>query len=119
VSIAARGDLVVAAGRSEVAGGTTAVVGLAGATAHDSLPGSAAAHREMALALAGMDPTCESFLDAMADAALADLVGWQEDALGAAVGVLTRRADARVPRTHGPPVRTPGQPGQPGRPARR
>jgi hypothetical protein len=64
----------------------------------------------MELALAGMDPTCEPFLDAMADAAVSDLIGWQEDALAASAALLARRVDARVPAPQGPPVSTPGVP---------
>ena len=60
-SVAASGDLVVPATHSALPGdATNAIVDLDGVTAHDRLPGSEEAHREVALALAGMGPTCRS-----------------------------------------------------------
>ena len=53
VSIAARGDLVVAAPQTEVPGATNVTVPLVGASAHDALPGSDQATAEVARALAG------------------------------------------------------------------
>ena len=47
-----------------------AVVSVPGVDDHTALPGSAAAHREMALALAGAPPTCESALDTVLDGGL-------------------------------------------------
>jgi alpha-beta hydrolase superfamily lysophospholipase len=69
VSIAARRDLVVPSPRSHLRGATNVVVDAGGgANDHSRLPGSPAAQREMALALAGAPPTCETAADAAADA---------------------------------------------------
>ncbi len=54
VSIAARGDLVVPAPRTELRGAPQVVVGLDGVHAHADLPGRPETAREVALALAGM-----------------------------------------------------------------
>ncbi|MGQ0434207.1 MAG: peptidoglycan DD-metalloendopeptidase family protein, partial [Microthrixaceae bacterium] len=67
VSIAARGDVVVPVPRTEVAGAPQVVVPLTGLRAHDALPGSAEAARELALALGGLLPTCVSFRQALGD----------------------------------------------------
>lgn len=82
VSIAASGDIVVPTIRSRLPGAPLAVVPVRGPTAHDRLPGTAEATRELALALAGLPPTCESFADAMGDAVTAEAVSWSEDVFG-------------------------------------
>jgi triacylglycerol esterase/lipase EstA (alpha/beta hydrolase family) len=74
VSIAARGDLVVPSPRTRIGGTDPIVVPVDGIHAHDELPGSAAATREIGLALAGMGPTCQGAADAVGDAAIGDLV---------------------------------------------
>ncbi|MGH2684743.1 MAG: peptidoglycan DD-metalloendopeptidase family protein [Actinomycetota bacterium] len=107
-SIAARGDLVVPAGRSHLDGATNTIVGLDGVTAHDRLPGSAEAEREMRLALAGMAPTCEGFASFMYDHIVSDVIGWGEDALGFATSLAARRLDAGLPSPT--PVHPAGQP---------
>jgi hypothetical protein len=67
-SIAARGDIVVTAGRTRLDGAETVTVTVAGlASDHGALPGSAAARREIALGLAGMPPTCQTWVDTVAD----------------------------------------------------
>lgn len=68
VSIAARGDLVVPSTRARLDGATNLIVPVDGLNDHDRLPASAAATREMALALAGLGPTCENLADAVIDA---------------------------------------------------
>jgi Peptidase family M23/Putative serine esterase (DUF676) len=79
LSIGARGDVVVPAARTELVGATNVVVSVPGVvTDHERLPGSAAATREIALARAGMPPSCEPFLEALADQALSATVGWIE-----------------------------------------
>ncbi len=84
-SIGARGDLVVPAPRTLVGDGSkTTVVPLDGIDAHDRLPGSAAASREIALAVAGQPPTCRSFGQALTDAMAAEAVDILEDDLTAA-----------------------------------
>ena len=59
VSIAARGDLVVAPPRSRIDGATNVTVPVAGLFAHGEVVGSDAATAEMARALAGRPPGCE------------------------------------------------------------
>jgi len=68
VSIAARGDLVVPSTRSRLDGATNVVVPVDGFNDHDQLPGSAGAAREIALAVAGLAPSCEGAADAVIDA---------------------------------------------------
>jgi murein DD-endopeptidase MepM/ murein hydrolase activator NlpD len=67
VSIAARGDLVVAAPRTVVAGAINITVPVAGREAHRSLVGTDQATAEMARALAGQPPGCEPWSDVVAD----------------------------------------------------
>lgn len=78
-SIAARADVVVASPRSHLAGATNVVVSVPDVDDHFALPGSDVAHREMALALAGMGPTCESFADVALDALSGEAIGTAED----------------------------------------
>ena len=89
-SIAARGDAIVASPRSRVAGATNVVVTVEGLDQHADLPGSAAARREVALALAGMRPTCESLADVVADTLVGDAVVGGEDAAGLALAAAGR-----------------------------
>jgi Peptidase family M23/Putative serine esterase (DUF676) len=67
VSIAARGDLVVAAPRTVVAGATNVTVPVSGREAHSALVGTDEATAEMARALAGLPPGCEPWSDILAD----------------------------------------------------
>lgn len=83
VSIAARGDLTVTVPRTEVPGGLQVVVAVDGPQAHDDLPGSPAAQREIGLALAGQPPTCRSFEGALLDQAVGELISLGEDNLAA------------------------------------
>ena len=84
-SIAARGDLVVPALRSRLDGAANVVVSVEGlATDHSELPGSAAARREVALALAGLPPTCQTLADMVLDAVTAEAIGFVEDQVGLA-----------------------------------
>jgi hypothetical protein len=87
VSIAARGDVVVAAPNTEVAGATNVTVPLAGRSAHGDLVGSDAATGEVARALAGQPPACESWGDAVADVVTGHTVSAVEDHLGAAASM--------------------------------
>jgi hypothetical protein len=95
----------VPAGRSRLAGATNTVVSLAGVRAHADLPRSAEASREIALALAGLAPTCEPLADAMADFALSESIALAEDTAGALLSFGARRLDARLPAPQGPPTR--------------
>ena len=92
-SVGARTDLIVPRGRT--------LAGYPGALSvtvdvpddvhtHDSLPGSDAAHREIALALAGAPPTCRSVADQVADAATSVAIQKATAAIAAgATGSLT------------------------------
>ena len=83
-SIAAREDLMVPAGQTVVDGANNVTVSVPGHfNDHLDLPGSPEAQREIALALAGLTPTCQSFGDAMADAAVSGAIYTQETLLGA------------------------------------
>lgn len=81
-SVAARGDLVVPVPRTEVAGAQQVVVSVDGLLAHDALPGSEAAHREVALALSDRAPSCRSFDTALRDHLQGNAISLAEDALG-------------------------------------
>lgn len=83
VSIAARGDLVVPVPRTTAPGATQVVVPLDGPSAHGDLPSSPAVHRELALARAGLPPTCQSFEGALVDGVVGEAISWGEDQLGA------------------------------------
>jgi hypothetical protein len=83
VSIGARGDLVVPTARIGAPGATRVVVPLAGPKAHDSLPGSPEATRELSLALAGLPPACRSLGHALTDELAGEAISYGEDLLGA------------------------------------
>jgi hypothetical protein len=83
VSIAARGDVVVPAARSRVAGRPSAVVSLTHPDAHGRLPGAPETTREIALALQGRPPTCRTLGQAMSDAAAGEAISFTTDAIGA------------------------------------
>ena len=83
VSIAARGDVVVAAPNTEVAGATNVTVPVGGLQAHGDLVGSDAATGEVARALAGSPPACESVGDAALDVVTGHGISTTEDLAGA------------------------------------
>lgn len=98
-SIGAREDLLVPAGRTLLAGARNVTVSVPTLYAdHDRLPGSAQAYREVALALAGMAPTCQSFGDAMADAAVSGLIYATEAGLGGGAWIGAERLDQLIGR---------------------
>lgn len=82
VSIAARGDLVVPVPRTAAPGAVQVVVPVAGASAHDRLPGSPETARELVLALAGLPPGCQSFRAALVDQLAGEGISGAEDAVG-------------------------------------
>ena len=83
-SIAASGDLAVPPPRAHLDGATNVVVPAPGiVTQHGNLPGSAAAGREVALALTGAPPTCQSLVTVLADTMRSSVVSAAEDGLGA------------------------------------
>jgi hypothetical protein len=73
LSIAAQADPVVPSPDAHLDGAANVIVPVSGLEVHSDLPGSAAANREMALALAGLPPSCESAADAVLDAVWGDL----------------------------------------------
>lgn len=88
-SIGARGDLVVPAGHTRLDGAANVVVSVPGGGRvlfkdHDNLPTSTEARREVALAMAGMEPTCQGFFDSMADTVVSEGISLFEDNVGAA-----------------------------------
>jgi hypothetical protein len=104
-SIAARGDLVVPALDSTLAGRpVNALVGLEGPSAHRDLPASPEAGREVALALAGRGPTCRRL---WGDLGTAASVAAGEYVAGAAAFVGGQVVDRRLPGPHRSP-RSPG-----------
>jgi hypothetical protein len=84
VSIAARGDWVVAAPNTAVDGATNVTVPVHGTAAHGDLVGSEAATDELARALGGHPPACESAPDVVADVLTGHAISAAEDAAGAA-----------------------------------
>ncbi len=85
-AVGSRTDLVVPPPRARWAGVPSTTVDLldAGVRAHDALPGSPAATREVALAIASAPPTCRSPEDAVSDAAVGLAVQAGTVGLGAA-----------------------------------
>lgn len=94
VSIAARGDLVVPVPRTRVAGARQVVVPLTGLQAHDALPGSPEAARELLLALAGRPPTCTSLRSALTDQVVGEGIAWAEDTVGSVGWLVAARRGA-------------------------
>ena len=84
VSIAARLDLIVPSPRTRLAGAEHTVVDLplTSINAHDVLPGSPAATRELALALAGQPLSCRGLAHRLVDTVVGHGVGAAEDAAG-------------------------------------
>ena len=81
VSVGARGDLVVPANRTAAAGAASTVVSLSGPRAHDRLPGSPEASREIALAIAGRGPTCRSLVATALDLGISERISRAESML--------------------------------------
>jgi triacylglycerol esterase/lipase EstA (alpha/beta hydrolase family) len=84
VSIAARGDMAVAAPHTEVAGATNVTVAVSGWSAHADVVASDEATAEMARALAGQPPGCEGWRDVVADVVVGHAISVAEDQLGVA-----------------------------------
>lgn len=97
LSIAAGGDLVVPVPRTRSPGATSVVVGLYGLDAHGSLPGSDAAHRELALAIGGAPPTCISFRSSLLHRSSGEVLSELTDKVGGAGLVGLIWADVRTP----------------------
>ncbi|MGQ0744267.1 MAG: peptidoglycan DD-metalloendopeptidase family protein [Acidimicrobiales bacterium] len=114
-SVAARADLVVNAGRTALPGAEMVTVSPPELfDDHGALPGSSAAQREMALALARMPPTCQEWADVALDFAVSESLSRMTDGAGAAGWFgghwLDRYIGARVPKrippVGGPPPRS-------------
>lgn len=82
VSIAARSDVVVPPPRAWVAGATNVVVAAPGLDDHASLPGAPAAEREVALALAGLPPTCSTGSGGLLTRLVSELIDAAEGLVG-------------------------------------
>jgi hypothetical protein len=85
VSLAASGDVVVPSPDTEVDGARNVTVGVTGREAHGDLVGSDAATDELALALAGWPPRCQTDVSAVAEEVLGHGVSYTEDLGGAAL----------------------------------
>jgi Peptidase family M23/Putative serine esterase (DUF676) len=84
VSIAARGDLAVAAPNTGVDGATNVTVPVSGWSAHGDVVASDEATAEMARALAGQPPACEGWRDVVADVVVGHGISVAEDQIGGA-----------------------------------
>jgi hypothetical protein len=82
VSVAARGDVVVASPATEVDGAVNVTVPVVGRHAHGELVRSDAATAELARALAGRPPGCESAGDVLADVAVGNGIATVETLAG-------------------------------------
>lgn len=87
-SVAARGDPVVAVPRTLAPGAATTTVSVLGPGAHDALPGSPEATREIGLAIGGLPPTCRSRADRLADVAVGHGIAAAHDGAGGALVTL-------------------------------
>ncbi|MEW6155682.1 MAG: peptidoglycan DD-metalloendopeptidase family protein [Actinomycetota bacterium] len=98
-SISARGDLTVPALHSRVKGGRNVTVSVDGIlTDHSALPGSDEGRREVALAVAGLPPTCQSLGNMVADTVVSDVIATAQDAVGAAAYLAASRVDGKRKR---------------------
>ena len=84
-SVGARGDPVVPLPRTMAPGAATTTVSVVGVGAHDALPGSPEATREIALAVGGLPPTCRSREDRLVDVAVGHGISAAHDGAGAAL----------------------------------
>ena len=82
LSIAARGDLVVASPHTQVDGAVEVTVPVAGLSAHSAVVGSDGATAEIARALAGRPAGCEAWDDVVADVVTGHTISAVEDQLG-------------------------------------
>ncbi len=85
-SVGARGDAVVTANRTVVAGARHTIVAVTGLHAHDQLPGSPEVTREIALAVAGAPPTCRDAIQVATDLAVSEQLSLTESAAAVALG---------------------------------
>jgi hypothetical protein len=83
VSLAASGDVVVPSPDTEVDGARNVTAGVIGPEAHGDLVGSGAATDEIAHALAGEPPRCESVVSVVSEEVLGQGISYTEDLAGA------------------------------------
>lgn len=95
-SIAARGDLVVPSPRAWLEGADNVVVPVGGLDQHTTLPGSPAATREIALALAHRPPTCEGLVRRLADVVAGEIITQDEQLLTASLAAGAFAADGAM-----------------------
>lgn len=100
-SIAAEGDLAVASLNSSLEGATNVLVPIRGPRAHTEMLSSPEARREVALALAGLGPTCRRV---SAGILLGGAISWGTDSFGALAGAAAIYADHQLGM---PPVQPP------------
>jgi hypothetical protein len=94
VSVAARADAVVPPGRSTWPRARSVTIDVQGVNHHDALPRSPAATREVALAVAGLPPTCRGRGDRFVDGLLAVTAQRLERQLSPLVRALNSRTTA-------------------------
>lgn len=99
-TIGVRYDGIVANGHTRLDGARNVVVdlGRTGGSHHAALPGSDAGRREVALALAGLPPTCQSLGDMLGDAAVSMALSRASDTVGQGLMGLGLWADSRSAR---------------------
>ncbi len=97
-SIGARKDTVVPARHTRLAGAHNITVDFGGSplTTHMELPGSAAARREVALAIARKPPTCQSLADMVVDAATTEAITHAEDTLSTGLWFTGKWVDGKA-----------------------
>jgi hypothetical protein len=104
-SVGVRGDLVVAANRTapggEGSGGHHTILPMGGAHVHDQLPGDPATTREIALAVAGLPPTCRGLVQVATDLVVSETVSLAEATAAVPAAGLT--GELRWPVLQGSP----------------
>ena len=99
-SIGAREDWMVPAAVTHLDGARNVTVSAPGLTnEHSVMPGAPETQREIALGVAGMAPTCQSFGDLVADFVASDYVRTAENAAAAGVYIAGRRLDGGIKAT--------------------
>jgi pimeloyl-ACP methyl ester carboxylesterase len=99
ISIAVRGDHVVANHQSRLEGAANTVITTTGAlNEHDGLPGAVATTDELRRALAGQQPTCRSLVDALADEVIGRQTSQLHDQVGAGLTGVALVVDLRAAR---------------------
>ena len=96
-SIGARSDFIVPARHTRLEGAQNIVVTPPGvADQHGTLPGSPEARREVALAVAGLAPSCQGLGNMLADAAVSESITASEDAVALAAWFGASYLDGRI-----------------------